>query len=206
MSNITRPELLEIEDTITQLDGDIKNLAKHWARDCPEAWEDLAQEARLAIYQKLKENPACPRKHLFHHAKYRILEYRSKGYSVDGKLHRTHRRSHVWELVSLDDNPEEVFAENNSLHFTPHQLRPVEDLALTRVAYGELRGRLTEQQGQYLSLRLQGYKKREAEVLLGLSAKRGARLREAIRKEAANTLETMPPSTAGGLSFGLQEG
>jgi transcriptional regulator len=64
----------------------------------------------------------------------------------------------------------------------------VEDLALTRVTYEELRGRLTEQQRQYLALRLQGYKQREADVLLGLSHRRGACLRDQVREEAGKTL------------------
>jgi hypothetical protein len=64
----------------------------------------------------------------------------------------------------------------------------VEDLALTRVAYEELRDRLTEQQRQCLSLRLQGYNRRETDELLGLSKKRGARLRDEIRKASGNVL------------------
>jgi hypothetical protein len=81
-----------------------------------------------------------------------------------------------------------VVAASSNLYFKPHQLRPVEDLAVTRVAYEELRGRLTDQQGQYLSLRLQGYKQREAEVSLGLSPRRGACLRDEVRKEAGMVL------------------
>ena len=107
---------------------------------------------------------------------------------MDGKLHRTHRRSHVWELVSLDANPAEMLVENSSLYFMPHQPRPVEDLALTRVAYGELSGRLTEQQRRYLRLRLQGYLCQEADRLLGLSRTQGERVRGEVQREAAKTL------------------
>ena len=35
-------------------------MARTWARDNPDVWEDLAQEARLAIYLELKENPETP--------------------------------------------------------------------------------------------------------------------------------------------------
>ena len=55
----------DIEETLNKLDPDIKKLAKHWARDCPYDWEDLAQEARVAIYLELKAKPASPRNHLF---------------------------------------------------------------------------------------------------------------------------------------------
>jgi hypothetical protein len=201
MSTITRPEVLEtIEETLTKLDPAIQKLAKHWARDCPDNWEDLAQIARVAIYLELKAKPASPRTHLFRQAKCEILDYRKMGKSVDGKLDRTYKRTHIWGMVSLDAegsapigigvgaDPVAVVAARGNLYFKPHQLRPVEDLALTRVAYEELRGRLTEQQGQYLSLRLQGYKQREAEVLLGLSPRRGACLRDEVREEAAKVL------------------
>ena len=182
MSTIT-----PIEETLTKLDPDIQKLAKRWARDCPDAWEDLAQEARVAVYLELKAKPASPRTHLFRRAKHEILDYRKLGKSVDGKLDKTYGRQRVWPLVSLDA-PDAVVADRSNLYFKPHQLKPVEDLALTLVAYGELIGRLTEQQGHYLSLRLQGYNCRGADVVLGLTAYQGSLLRDAIREEAEKTL------------------
>ena len=188
MSTITRPEVLEtLEETLTKLDPDIQNLAKRWARDCPDVWEDLAQEVRVAVYLELKQNPACPRKHLFRRAKHEILDYRKKGKSVDGKLDKTYGRQRVWPLVSLDA-PDAVVADRSNLYFKPHQLRPVEDLALTLAAYGELMGRLTEQQRRYLSLKLQGYNGRGADVVLGLTEYQGSLLRDQIREEAGNVL------------------
>jgi DNA-directed RNA polymerase specialized sigma24 family protein len=205
MSTLTRPDpsaegLETIEETLTKLEPEIRKLAKHWSRDCPDNWEDLAQIARVAIYLELKEKPESPRTHLFRQAKHEILDYRKMGKSVDGKLDKTYKRKHIWGMVSLDAedsapiaigvgaDPVVVVAARSNLYFKPHQLRPVEDLALTRVAFEELRGRLTEQQRQYLALRLQGYKQREAEVLLGLSPRRGACLRDEVRKEAGNVL------------------
>jgi DNA-directed RNA polymerase specialized sigma24 family protein len=204
MSTITRPDLSAegldaVEETLTKLEPDIKKLAKHWARECPDDWEDLAQVARVAIYLELKAKPASPRTHLFRQAKHEILDYRKMGKSVDGKLHKTYKRTHIWEMVSLDAegsvrlrrigaDPVAVVAASSNLYSKPHQFKPVEDLALTRVAYEELRDRLTEKQRQFLSLRLQGYKQREADVLLGLSHRRGACLRDEIREEAANVL------------------
>ena len=188
MPTIAAAELLEhIEATLTELDADIKNLAKRWTGDCPDAWEDLAQEVRLAIYQKLKEQPGSPRNHLFQVAKRTILDYRRKGKSVDGRLYKAFRRLFVWPLVSLDA-PDAVVADRSNLYFKPHQLRPVEDLALTLAAYGELTDRLTEQQRRYLSLRLQGFNGRQAGRLLGLSEHKGQRVRREIQEEAAKTL------------------
>jgi DNA-directed RNA polymerase specialized sigma24 family protein len=188
MSTITRPEVLDtIEETLTKLDPEIQKLAKRWSRDCPDVWEDLAQVARVAVYLELKAKPASPRTHLFRQAKHEILNYRKLGKSVDGKLDKTYRRQFVWALASLDA-PDAVVADRSNLYFKPHQLRPVEDLALTLVAYGELRARLTAQQGQYLSLRLQGYSVREADVLLRVTRGQGGRLRDEIREEAGNVL------------------
>ena len=188
MPNITRPEVLEtIEETLTKLDPDIQKLAKHWSRERPDAWEDLAQEVRVAIYLELKAKPASPRTHLFHEAKYKILTYRTKGSSVDGRLHPGFRGHRVYAVVSLAA-PDAVVGARSNLYFKPHQLRPVEDLALTLVAYGELMRRLTKQQRQYLSLKLQGFNRRQTDKLLGVTAWRGTCLRDEIRKAAGEIL------------------
>lgn len=171
-------------EVIQELDSNIRKLARGWSRDCPDAWEDLAQEARLGIYQELKEKPDSPRHHLFRRAKHEILDYRKRGKSVDGKLDKTYKREQVWDLASLDANPRGILAANSSLYFRPHQLRPVEDTALARVSYGELRGSLTEMEDQYLSLRLQGYNNTEASTLLGLTLYRVRWLREEIKRKA----------------------
>jgi DNA-directed RNA polymerase specialized sigma24 family protein len=80
---------------IQELEPDIQRMVRHWSWDCPDSWEDLAQEARLAIYLQLKQDPETPRNHLMQHAKSAILHYRQRGRSVDGKLNRIARRSHV---------------------------------------------------------------------------------------------------------------
>ncbi len=146
--------------------------------DDPDAWEDLAQEARLAIYLELKEDPESPCAHLFQRAKHVILDYRKRGKSVDGKLHRTFGRPRVWRLASLDANPKILPV------FRSRWANPVEDLALARVAYGELKERLTGQEAQYLALQIQGYQGKEVNCLLGLTRKQGEYLRKKIRKAA----------------------
>ena len=122
------------------------------------------------------------------------MDYRRKGKSVDGKLHRSFRRQFVWAMVSLDA-PEVVPAEYSGLYFRPHQLRPVEDLALAEVIYGELMGRLTGPQAQYLALRLQGLSFREVSALMGITEWGGRRLRAAIERQAQDILQEAPPCT-----------
>ncbi len=185
---VTHPELLEkIAERLQELEPDIKRMARRWARDCPDDWEDLAQEARLAIHQQLEEQPDTPRNHLFQVAKRGIVDYRKRGKSVDGKLYRTYKRRVVWALVSLDA-PDVVPAEYSGLYFRPHQLRPVEDLALEQVAYETMMRRLTEQQARYLSLRLQGYSGRQVDALMGVTQWGGRLLREAIQRQAQDIL------------------
>ena len=177
------PELLQrIEERLTALDPDIRALARTWSRDHPDAGEDLAQEVRLAMHRELLANPDCPRNHLFQRARHVIIDYRKRGKSVDGKLNRTHNRRRVWQLASLDADPGAARAVQSP------QLRPVEDLALARVAYGELMERLTRQQAHYLARRLQGYSGREVDAFLGLSANQGVTIRQKIRAAARECL------------------
>ncbi len=188
MPTITPPELMEkIAERIQELERDIQKLAWRWSRDCPNDCDDLAQEVRLAIYHKLVEAPDSPRTHLFREAKQAILDYRRKGKSVDGRLHRGFRRQVVWRLVSLDE-PDVVPAEYSGLYFRPHQLRPVEDLALAKVAFETMMERLNEQQGQYLSLMLQGHNGLEVNALMGLTQWGGERLRKEVKLQAEDNM------------------
>ena len=166
------------EQRLEDLDKGIQSMARTWARDDPDVWEDLAQEGRIAIYLELRANPDSPDAHLFQRAKHVILDYRKQGKSVDGKLHRTFGRPHVWILTSLDANPKVL------LVFRSRWANPVQDQALARVTYDELRERLTGQQARYLALRLQGYQGKEVDRLLGLTRKQGFYLRKKIRKAA----------------------
>ena len=175
--------LLErIEQRLEDLDKGIQSMARTWARDDPDVWEDLAQEGRLAIYLELRANPDSPDAHLFQRAKHVILDYRKQGKSVDGKLHRTFGRPHVWILTSLDANPKVL------LVFRSRWANPVQDQALARVTYDELRERLTGQQARYLALRLQGYQGKEVDFLLDLTKKQGFYLRKKIKRVAQECL------------------
>lgn len=191
-----RKTLVEkIEARIQELEPDIRKMVRHWSWDCPESWEDLAQEARLAIYLQLKQDPETPRSHLMQHAKCAILRYRQRGRSVDGKLNRMARRSHVWKMVSLDADPGIELIDDGSPYFRAHQLTPVEDLVLDKVTYQEMTRRLSEQQAQYLALKLQGYASRQIVAMMGMTQWGGHRLREEIKRQARDILQEAAPCT-----------
>ena len=173
-----------IEGRIQELEPEIERMAHRWSRDFPDDWEDLAQEIRLAMYHKLKHEPDSPRNFLFQMAKRAMIDHRRKGKSVDGKLYRDYGRRIVWLLVTLDGGPEVVPAEYSGLYVRPHQLRPVEDLALTEVLYEELVGKLTGPQARYLALRLQGLSHREVHALMDMTEWQGRGLRREIKKQA----------------------
>jgi hypothetical protein len=172
------------DDILQELDPDIQELARRWSRDRPSESEDLAQEARLAICQQLRENPYSSRKHLFRRAKHQILDYRKRGRSIDSKLNRSYKRGLTWEVVSLDFWPVDIIDTLAGRYSASQELLPAEDLAIPRVLYSELRAQLTDTENRYLALRLQGYTCRETNTLLGLTAYQGVKVRQSIRLRA----------------------
>ena len=184
------------------LEPEIKRLAMRWSKDSPDDWEDLAQEARVGIYQELKQRPDSPKAYLFQRAKHEILDYRKRGKSVDGRLHKTFKRKLVWALASLDVDLDEAFSAEASLYFRKWQASPIEDLVISRSMYGELRKLLTATEAAYLSLMLQGHLCLEANALLGLTCYKGAKLRKSIRAKARNIfVESEPPVEPGAIHF-----
>lgn len=177
------------EQVLQELDSDIRRLAKHWSRDNPDEWEDLAQEARLAVALELRYNRDAPRTYLFRRAKHEILDYRKRGKSVDSKLDKTYKRQHVWDLVRLNTHPTQVFIDNGSLYFRRHQPSSVEDEAVGRLAYQELRDILTPVEDSYLSLGLQGYSRTEATALLGLRPYQSRKVLSSIRVKARSVFD-----------------
>ena len=170
---------------LNQLEPDIRRLARHWSRDAAsDVWEDVAQVARLAIVLELRKNPDSPRTHLFAQAKHRVLDYRKRGKSVDGRLNHRYKRDFRWHLVSLDGELAPLRDEGPSPYFRPWQENPVEALVLARVMYSELQARLSETEARYLSLTLQGYPPRKVAGLLKLSQCRGQEVRVSIEGKA----------------------
>ena len=191
-----------IEAILEALEPDIKKLAMRWSKDSLDDWEDMAQEARLAIYQELRNRPDSPRAHLLQRAKLDILRSRKLGKSVDGKRNKTYNRKFVWALASLDVDLDDAFSAEASLYFRTWQASPVEDLAIPRLGCGELRKRLTTTEAAYLSLKLQGYRRSEATALLGLTFGQGRTVHEHICKKAKDILMVSePPVEPGASSF-----
>lgn len=171
-----------MEETLRALDEEVKALARKWSKDKPEEWEDLAQEARIAIYQEVQGKPNSPRSHLLRRAKEAILDYRKRGKSVDTKRDKGYKRPFVWQVVSLEAGTEREVAHS-----------PVEEAAVAQVSCEQFRASLSGLEDRYLSLRMQGYTWKEAEALLGLTPYQGARLRRSLRQKAATIL--CPPET-----------
>lgn len=176
--------MFQVGDFLADYDDDIRKLARAWSRDSPDHWEDLAQEARLGIYQELREKPNSPRHHLFRRAKHEILDYRKRGKSVDGKLDKTYKRDKVWHLAIMDADPGHVLSQTSSLHYRSRDRRPVEELAVSNLTYWELSKKLTDTEEQYLSLKLQGYNKKESRILLGLTPHQEVQLCDSLREKA----------------------
>jgi len=189
------------EEILEWLESDIRKLAKNWSRDRPDAWEDLAQEARLGIFQELREKPDSPHTHLFRRAKQEILDYRKRGKSVDGKLDKTYKRQFVWDLASLDADPTYILGQTSSRYPRPWNQNPVEELAIANVSYSELRSKLSAAEDRYLSLKLQGYTKTEARTLLGLNRHQENRLVDSLREKAKEVLGLDGYHTGSGCSL-----
>ena len=180
------------------LEPEIKRLARRWSKDSPDDWEDLAQEARLGIHQRLKDEPDAPKRYLLQSGRRGILEYRKRGKSVDGKRNQGYKRQFVWVLSSLDVDLDEAFSAEASLFFHTWQASPVEDIAIPRLVCGELRKLLTATEAAYLSLLLQGHLCQEVDTLLGLTCYKGQKTRNSIRAKARQTFEESEPPVAGG--------
>jgi hypothetical protein len=84
----------------------------------------------------------------------------------------------------LQKLPETLYLEN-------HSSCP-EDEALTSIAYDQLTGMLSPDEGSYLSLRLQGCSWRAAALLLGLTPYQSKKLASSIRRKASQAFGLEP--------------
>jgi DNA-directed RNA polymerase specialized sigma24 family protein len=75
------------------------SLARRWSRDRPDAREDLAQEALLAIW--FKGETDAPLRYQLRTAQNRMLSVRKLGKSVDGKLDASYHRTRRYAVVPL---------------------------------------------------------------------------------------------------------
>ena len=199
----TRQE--ETQARLEQLEPDIRRLARRWCRDRPDAADDLAQVARLAMWLMLKERPDAPVQHLKYRAKQEILDEKKLGRSVDGRLDPVTRRAFRWLIVSLDaprlDGQEPLADSLASGPVHAHNLweSPVEEEALGRVLYQTLRELLTPREDTLLALLLLGYLHKEAGAMLRLTKQQVHRTHQAIQRKAVVLLGLdgqRPPSSA----------
>ena len=156
----------------------IDYLAFVFSRDAPDLEEDIAQEARLAVTKKLRQDPDCHISHLKVKAKSGIRDYRRRGKSVDGKLNETGRQ-HPYEVFNID---QVVTEDGNTLidtlntHYLPFRI--TEARALHHVVLDQLRAQLSLEENQVLTLRLRGLSWLEVGEILSQGEKKMAQIRE----------------------------
>lgn len=195
-------------DTLVRLEAlepAIQRTANFWCMGRPDVRDDLAQVARLAVWEELRRRPDASDLHLVYRAKQEILDEKKLGRSVDGRLDPVTRRSFRWLLVSLDaprlDGQEPLADTLASGPVRAHNLweSPVEEEALGRVLYQTLRELLTPREDALLALLLLGYQHKEIRALLGLTKQQVYRTHQSIQRKAVVLLGLdgeRPPSSA----------
>lgn len=157
------------EERLASVEGYIGYRAHLYSRDVPDQKEDFAQAAREAVVKKLRDDPDCPISHLKVTAKSAILNYRSQGSSIDGKLNES-KRSKTWETLSLDEPvAEDGGTRQDMLSEKSHVQRVTEEQALHRTLMDDLRSQLSARENQVLGMRLDGASWQEVTRSLGNS-------------------------------------
>lgn len=199
---------LERLDTLTRLEEmepHIRRLARRWARDKPDAADDLAQVARVAVWEELRRQPDAPDRHLLAEAKEAISDERKRGSSVDGRLNPTTRRKRRYLTESMDaPRPRDLPPISETLASGPvraHNLweSPTEGEAMGHLLYEALQPELTETQNALLALILAGYQCQDAGRLLGMDKKRANIVRVGIQRTAVDVLGVEYPGMKAGL-------
>jgi hypothetical protein len=177
-------ELVRLDD----VEGFIWGKARQFSMDDLMLTEDLAQEAREAVFKRLRESPDCPTSHLKVKATDAVYHYRGRGSSVDGKLHpanrtKTYQISSLEELVDNDETGNGCLqAETNG---EPQAIpRFTEERAFVNVMFDRLRDSLSETENQVLTLRLMNTSWGKVREILSLSHGEIARIRKRIAANA----------------------
>ncbi|MDP3063818.1 MAG: sigma factor [Chloroflexota bacterium] len=181
--------------TLEQMEPDVRRLAQRFTRDRPDAQEDLAQVARLAMWQELCRRPDAPEPLLVRVAERAMIGEGRQGHSVDGRLFLSARRAHTWTLQSMDAPQRESQAPltdvlaSGPVHAHNLWESPTEADAMGRVLYEMLREMLTPQEDAVLTLLLVGYWNREIERQLDLTEKQVRRARSSLQRQVAMLVE-----------------
>jgi RNA polymerase sigma factor (sigma-70 family) len=155
--------------------------------------EDLVQEVSLVVWRKLLDRPDAPREYLSMVAKYSVIKALTRGKSV----HRQHTRARKfapggWAMVqpdALDSGPagwDGLLEPLRRRRGGP--LSPVEDLVVAVLLLEELLRALTPEEAALLTLRFQGYNKKEACAALGLGPRKTKRVADGLRAKAQQVL------------------
>ncbi len=169
----------------------IDYLAFIYSRDAPGQEEDIAQEARLAVTKKLRQDPDCHISHLKVKAKSGIRDYRRRGRSIDGKLNETDRQRH-YDMLNLDQIVTEdgnTLVDTLNAHSLPFRI--TEAQALHRVALDQLKEYLSPEENQALTLRLMGLSWSEVGEILSRAEGEMAQTREKMINTAVELLSIL---------------
>lgn len=198
------------ERRLAEVSGYIGYQSHLYSRNAPDQKEDIAQIAREAVVEKLRDDPDCPVSHLKVRAKSAIINFRKQGKSVDGKLDESDRAK-TYDSFSLDA----PVTENS--HTRRGELvgdapgfaqRITEERALNRVSMQHLRGQLSDQENQVLSMRLDGASWQEVVNSYGYGAgDYRSPVRRRIEEAARKVLDTEAPTGNGrSVSVGRRNG
>ncbi|MDP3062877.1 MAG: sigma factor [Chloroflexota bacterium] len=185
----------ETQARLGQMEPDVRRLARYWSLSRPHAQDDLAQVARLAIWQALRRHPDAPEPLLVRIAQDAISHELVRGRSVDNRLNPVSKRRFRWLIESLDapdpDGPHPIADALASGPVHAHNLweSPTEAEAMGHVLHEMLRAILTPQEDAVLTLFLVGYWNKEAGELLGLTKKQVRWARCSLRKKLATLTE-----------------
>ncbi|MDP3062295.1 MAG: sigma factor [Chloroflexota bacterium] len=181
--------------TLEQMERDVRRLAQRFTRDRPDAQEDLAQVARLAMWQELCRRPDAPEPLLVRVAERAMIGEGRQGHSVDGRLFLGARRAHTWALQSMDApqrESEKTLADAlASGPIRAHNLweSPTERDAMGHMLHDMLRAILQPYEDAVLTLLLVGYRNREVERLLHMTEKQVQRARTSLQGKVAMLVE-----------------
>lgn len=180
-----------MEQLLRELEPLARSLARRWANGAPDAVDDLAQIAWVAIWQMLEEHPDAPRSHLARRAAGRILNERRRGTSVDRRLNPARGRSKAWAVESLEDAGDALDRSHPGRH-DPWS-SPTEEDAVGRLFYQELRRTLSPKEDIYLSLLLMGFQHRDIGRLLELNGRQVSYFQGALRRKTLALLDGHAP-------------
>ena len=173
----------EILSRLEELDDYIGYRAWHLAETDRMTREDLAQEARGAIVERLQTGDHYPNSYLGKVACTAMSRYLRRGRSVD-RPWSNYERGLGYEVCSLDA-PRCDGRDHHEVSL--YRQRRVEDTVHARMMLGQLESHLDEQQQDVLYFLRQGYSQVDISRALGCPARRIYNTTREIREKARET-------------------